>query len=82
MFRNVADELASALNMNYAYGVEFVEVDPITMGLDRQVIVQEVQEAYAEPHDDRAAMLEHVREVMKPDPARYKGMHGTAILSR
>ncbi len=78
----MADELASALNMNYAYGVEFVEVDPITMGLDQQVIVREVEEAYAEPHDDRAAMLEHVKEVMKPDPARYKGMHGTAILSR
>jgi len=28
LFRNVADELARALNMNYAYGVEFVEVDP------------------------------------------------------
>lgn len=82
LFRNVADELASALNMNYAYGVEFVEVDPITMGLDQQVVVHEVEEAYADPHDDRAAMLEHVREVMKPDPERYKGMHGTAILSR
>ena len=82
LFRNVADELAGALNMNYAYGVEFVEVDPITMGLDQQVVVHEVEEAYAEPHDDREAMLEHVREVMKPDPARYHGMHGTAILSR
>jgi hypothetical protein len=28
LFLNVADELARALNMNYAYGVEFVEVDP------------------------------------------------------
>lgn len=82
LFRNVADELATDLNMNYAYGVEFVEVDPITMGLDQQVVVHEVEEAYAEPHDDRAAMLEHVKEVMKPDPERYKGMHGTAILSR
>jgi endonuclease/exonuclease/phosphatase family metal-dependent hydrolase len=82
LFRNVADELASALNMNYAYGVEFVEVDPITMGLDQQVVVHEVEEAYADPHDDRAAMLERVKEVMKPDPERYKGMHGTAILSR
>ena len=27
-------------------------------------------------------MLEHVREIMKPDPERYHGMHGTAILSR
>jgi endonuclease/exonuclease/phosphatase family metal-dependent hydrolase len=82
LFRNVADELASALNMNYAYGVEFVEVDPITMGLDQQVIVREVEEAYADPHDDREAMIAHVREIMKPDPERYHGMHGTAILSR
>ena len=82
LFRNVADDLASALNMNYAYGVEFVEVDPITMGLDQQVIVREVEEAYADPHDDRDAMIAHVREVMKPDPERYRGMHGTAILSR
>ena len=82
LFRNVADELARALNMNYAYGVEFVEVDPITMGLDQQVIVREVQEAYADPHDDREAMIAHVREIMKPDPERYHGMHGTAILSR
>jgi endonuclease/exonuclease/phosphatase family metal-dependent hydrolase len=82
LFRNVAEELASALNMNYAYGVEFVEVDPITMGLDQQVIVREVEEAYADPRDGRDAMLQHVRDVMKPDPDRYKGMHGTAILSR
>jgi len=74
LFRNVADELASALNMNYAYGVEFVEVDPITMGLDKQVIVREVEGAYADPHDDREAMLEHVKEVMKPDPERYHGI--------
>lgn len=82
LFRNVADELAQALDMNYAYGVEFVEVDPITMGLDQQVIVREVEEAYADPHDDREAMIAHVKEIMKPDPERYHGMHGTAILSR
>src|ERR1700733_4556804 len=82
LFRNVADELASALNMNYAYGVKFVEVDPITMGLDQQVIVREVEEAYADPHDDGEAMIAHVRAVRKPDPERYHGMHGTAILSR
>lgn len=82
LFRNVAAELASDLNMNYAYGVEFVEVDPITMGLDQQVVVREVAEAYKDPDDDRAAMLQHVRQVMTPDPERYKGLHGTAILSR
>ena len=81
LFRNVAAELSEALEMNYAYGVEFVEVDPITMGIDQQVVVREVEEAYAEPHDDKAAMLQHVRDVMKPDSERYRGMHGTAILS-
>jgi len=82
LFRNVAEELANGLGMNYAYGVEFIEVDPITMGIDQQIVVREVEDAYAEPHDDKAAMLAHVKEVMKPDPERYRGMHGTAILSR
>lgn len=82
LFRNVADELASALNMNYAYGVEFVEVDPLTMGLDQQVVAREVEGAYKEPDDDRKNMLERVKQIMTPDPERYHGMHGTAILSR
>jgi endonuclease/exonuclease/phosphatase family metal-dependent hydrolase len=82
LFRNVAGELASALKMNYAYGVEFVEVDPITMGLDPDVLVQEVKEAYKEAGDSQAEAVELVKQVMKPDPSRYLGLHGTAILSR
>jgi endonuclease/exonuclease/phosphatase family metal-dependent hydrolase len=82
LFRNVAAELASVLNMNYAYGVEFVEVDPITMGLDPDVMIQEVKETYAEPDDKKSDIIERVKEVMKPDPSRYSGLHGTAILSR
>ncbi len=81
-FRNVAAELAEAFGMNYAYGVEFVEVDPITMGIDQQVVVQEVEEAYSEPGQDRNEMLAYVKQIMTPDPQRYKGLHGTAILSR
>src|SRR6266545_1144129 len=34
-YRNVARELATALNMNYAFGVEFVEVDPLTLGTEQ-----------------------------------------------
>src|SRR5215211_4314161 len=34
-YRNVAADLASALGMNYAYGVEFVEVDPIALGIEK-----------------------------------------------
>lgn len=81
-FRNVAAELAEALGTNYAYGVEFVEVDPITMGIDQQVAVREVEETYSEPHHDREEMLAYVKQIMTPDPQRYRGLHGTAILSR
>jgi endonuclease/exonuclease/phosphatase family metal-dependent hydrolase len=82
LFRNVAEELANDLNMNYAYGVEFVEVDPLTMGLDQQVVAKEVEEAYKDPQDDHEAMLAHVKQIMTPDPERYHGLHGTAILTR
>ena len=82
LFRNVAAELADALRMNYAYGVEFVEVDPVTMGIDEQVVVREVKETYAEPGQSKSDMIEHVKQVMKPDPSRYRGLHGTAILTR
>src|ERR1044072_4319130 len=34
-YRDVAADLASALEMNYAYGVEFVEIDPIALGLEK-----------------------------------------------
>ncbi len=81
-FRNVAAELAAAFGMNYAYGVEFVEVDPITMGIDQQVALREVEEAYSEPHQDRDEMIAYVKQIMTPNPQRYRGLHGTAILSR
>jgi endonuclease/exonuclease/phosphatase family metal-dependent hydrolase len=68
-YRNVAADLASALGMNYAYGVEFVEVDPIALGIEQ---FEEL------PPADRAALAKDI----KVDPARYKGLHGTAILSR
>lgn len=81
-FRNVAAQLADAFGMNYAYGVEFVELDPITMGIDQQVVAEEVEEAYSRPGQERDEMLAYVKKLMTPDPQRYKGLHGTAILSR
>ena len=70
-FRNVAAELAANLNMNFAYGVEFVEVDPLTMGLGREI-------------DSRngAANARHENSTSPADPSRYLGLHGNAILSR
>lgn len=68
-YRNVAAELASALQMNYAYGVEFVEVDPIALGRER---FEEL------PPEDRDKLASEI----SVDEARYRGLHGTAILSR
>ena len=68
-YRNVAQDLAAALRMNYAYGVEFVEVDPIALG------IEEFEELSAE---DRATLKAQIAV----DKSRYRGLHGTAILSR
>ncbi len=68
-YRNVAKELASALKMNYAFGVEFVEVDPLTLGT-------ETLEGETSP--DKAQILKN----LAVDKTRTLGLHGTAILSR
>ena len=68
-YRNVAKELASALGMNYAFGVEFVEVDPLTLGIER--LEGEELEGRHELIDNLAVERE-----------RTLGLHGNAILSR
>ncbi len=68
-YRNVVADLAAALGMNYAYGVEFVEIDPIALGTEQ---FEELEKA------DRARIIGETRV----DRARYRGLHGIAILSR
>ena len=68
-YRNVAEDLASTLGMNYAYGVEFVEVDPIALGLEK---FEEL------PPEDADKLVAEIR-VNQP---RYRGLHGNTILSR
>jgi endonuclease/exonuclease/phosphatase family metal-dependent hydrolase len=69
-YRDVTRELAAALHMNYAYGAEFVEVDPIFDLGSEQVHLPDAQE------DQR------LQEDLRVDKDRYHGLHGTAILSR
>ena len=68
-YRNVARELAGAMQMNYAFGVEFVEVDPLTLGTET---------LEGETSADKAKMIEN----LAVDKSRTLGLHGTAILSR
>ncbi|HWR53361.1 MAG TPA: endonuclease/exonuclease/phosphatase family protein [Bryobacteraceae bacterium] len=68
-YADVARELADTLHMNYAFGVEFVEVDGLYTG-DERIKMKTPEETQALADDLRA------------DPARYRGLHGNAILTR
>jgi endonuclease/exonuclease/phosphatase family metal-dependent hydrolase len=69
-YREVIRELGEALNMNWAYGVEFIEIDPITLG----------NEQFEEIEDE--AERKHLVADLQVDQDRLKALHGTAILSR
>jgi endonuclease/exonuclease/phosphatase family metal-dependent hydrolase len=69
-YRDVAGELARDLGMNYVFGVEFVEVDRLVdLGLDPVQLEDPIQ-------------AQQMQEELRADPARYLGLHGSAILSR
>lgn len=69
-YREVVRELGEALNMNWAYGVEFVEIDPTLLGTATFDSVEDEQE--------RRQLIEHTQV----DKERLRALHGTAILSR
>jgi len=69
-YRNVVRELGKTLNMNWAYGVEFLEVDPKQLGTDTF--------KDHEPEQARQQLLEE----FKVDKNRLLALHGNAILSR
>ena len=69
-YRSVVQELGNALDMNWAYGVEFVEVDPISLGT-------ETLEGW-EGEAERQQLLAEIQV----DRTKLKALHGTAILSR
>lgn len=66
-YRHIADALAARLGMNYAFGVQFVELSPVALSREPPGADQEENE---------------ILNLVKVDPARYKGLHGVAILSR
>ena len=69
-YREVIGELGQALDMNWAYGVEFVEIDPVVLGT----------EAFDDIDDEQAQA--QFLERLEVDRDRLRALHGTAILSR
>jgi len=66
---NAAAELAGALNMNYAYGTEQLEVDPVMLGTEKL-------------YYEGGAVDQEATDYYTADPLRYKGAFGCAVLSR
>ncbi len=68
-YRNIARELAGVMRMNYAFGVEFVEVDPINLGIET---------LEGETSENKEEMVRN----LAVDKSRTLALHGTVILSR
>lgn len=68
-YRNAAQELAEALDMNYVYGVEQLEIDPINLGIEKFA-------------DEKGVEDKELQKLFQVDPAKYKGLFGSAVLSR
>lgn len=66
-YRYVAKDFANAIGYNYVYAPEFLEVDPSHLGLET---FKWSEEAFLYP------------DGLTVDKAKYKGLHGTAVLSR
>lgn len=91
-YADVVAELGKALDMNWTWGLEFIEVDPVLLGTER-FERKDFLDADAEtgmPIDDGsisdAELQTRVTEVSQViggvDRSKAKNLHGNAILSR
>ena len=69
-YREVIVDLGKALNINWVFGVEFVEIDPSVVGTEKFEKVED--------EEARKELLEYT----KVDKERLRALHGTAILSK
>ncbi len=70
-YKNAAAVLGKALNMNYAYAAQYLEVDPVILGLEQLQF-----------EDDDKQVEKEARDFFTVDPAKYKGVFGSVVLSR
>ena len=69
-YREVVRELADTLNMNWAYGVEFVEIDSKQLGTD----------TFEDEEDEKER--QQLLEQFRVDKDKVRALHGNAVLSR
>lgn len=68
-YLNATEELAKTLGMNYAYAPQYLEVDPVLLGTEDLFL------------DDGSEDIEAENYFLE-DPAKFKGVFGSAVLSR
>jgi len=68
-YRDMPQELATKLHYNYAFAPEFLEIDPATLGLENN-------------RWSDSTMIKETQTEYTVDRDKYKGLTGTAILSR
>jgi endonuclease/exonuclease/phosphatase family metal-dependent hydrolase len=69
-YRSVVRELGETLNMNWAFGVEFIEVDSISLGTEK---LEELENGA-----ERRQLLAEIQV----DKRKLRALHGTVVLSR
>lgn len=70
-YKKVVEELGKTIGYNYAYGIEFLEIDPVQLGLDN----------YKWSEKKELLRLGLIKNSVL-DKDKYRGLHGNAILSR
>ncbi len=69
-YRDEAREFAKAVKMNYAFGDEQLEIDPVLLGLEKIY------------YKDGVTVDKEETAYYAADPARYKGVLGNTVFSR
>ncbi len=69
-YLDAARALAKSLHMNYAYGVEYLEIDPVLLGLENI------------EYDEGGGVDQTATDYFAVDSKRYHGAFGCAVLSR
>ncbi len=87
-YEDVVAKLGTELGMNWAYGVEFLEVDPIALGTQKfegsDFATYDAQEKKNVPEapETLAALAKEANDAVAVDTSRIKALHGNAVLSR
>ena len=90
-YTDVVAELGKALDMNWAWGAEFIEIDPVMLGtqkferkdfLNVDATTNQVIDDGSIPESELAQNVTDANAMTAVDSSKSRNVHGNAILSR